>query len=174
MTPCLKMNHKQRYCSMTLVDAVYEFMRIAGQHTAKFAPDQACLYTGLQLEELAEQLQVIADGCVTASARANLTDLAKRMQTAGTDFKEGLHRGDMLRCDHAQLIDGQFDSAWVAVAALFSTSIAPYSAIGHGAYTNLSKFPDGFAIKDANGKVQKPARWLPPDFEPFTDRTVKD
>lgn len=168
------MNHEFRQCGQNIVDAVYNFMQTAGQYTARFAPDQACLYTGLQLEELAEQLQVIAGGCLTPSTRDNLTDLTQRMQAVGMEFKQGLHRGDIMRANHADLIDGQFDSAWVAIAALFSTSIAPYGALAHGAYTNLSKFPSGKVIKDANGKVQKPPGWQQPDFEPFVDRSVKE
>ena len=31
----------------------------------------------------------------------------------------------------------------------------------------------GKAIKDENGKVQKPPGWQPPDFEPFTDPTPR-
>lgn len=169
----LKMNHVLRMSQLPLVDAVHAFMQIAEQTVGKFTPEQACLYTGLQLEKLAEQLQVISEGCLTPSTKASLTELAQRMQAVGMEFKQGLHRGDILRCNHAQLIDGQFDSAWVAAAALASTSVAPYGVIAHGAYTNLSKFPDGKAIKDANGKIQKPPGWQPPDFEPFVDQTPR-
>jgi predicted HAD superfamily Cof-like phosphohydrolase len=169
----LQMNHALRQTRLPFVDAVYNFMGIAGQYRAKFAPDQACLYTGLQLEELAEQLMVISEGCLTSSARAKLTELADCMQAVGTEFKQGMHRGDILRCGHAKLIDGQFDSMWVAAGALMSTSSAPYGAIAHGAYTNLSKFPLGKVIKDENGKIQKPPGWQPPDFEPFTDPTPR-
>lgn len=168
------MNHELRSTSRHLVEAVWDFMGMAGQHRAKFAPDQCGLYTGLQLEELAEQLVVIAGGCLTPSTRNNLIDLAARMQSVSTDFKQGLHRGNLMRCDHADLIDGQFDLAWVAIGALISTSIAPYGAIAHGAYTNLSKFPDGKARKDDNGKIMKPLGWQPPDFEPFVDRSIRD
>jgi predicted HAD superfamily Cof-like phosphohydrolase len=169
----LEMNHVLRQTRLPFVDAVYHFMGIAGQYRAKFAPDQVTLYTGLQLEELAEQLMVISEGCLTPSTRAELTELALRMHTVGNEFKQGLHRGDIMRCNHANLIDGQFDSMWVAAGALISTSSAPYGAIAHGAYTNLSKFPSGKAIKDENGKVQKPPGWQPPDFEPFTDPTAR-
>jgi predicted HAD superfamily Cof-like phosphohydrolase len=169
----LELNHALQQTCLPFVDAVYHFMGIAGQYRAKFAPDQVCLYTGLQLEELAEQLQVIADGCLTPGARNRLMDLVVAMQKVGDEFKNGMHRGDVLRCNHANLIDGQFDSMWVAAGALISTSSAPYGAIQHGAYTNLSKFPSGKAIKDENGKVQKPPGWQPPDFEPFIDPTVR-
>jgi predicted HAD superfamily Cof-like phosphohydrolase len=32
---------------------------------------------------------------------------------------------------------------------------------------NLAKFPNGVAVRDANGKVVKPEDWKAPDLKPF-------
>jgi len=156
-----------------LFNAVNTFMETAGQSTGRFSARQAALYTGLQLEELGEQIEVIMGGCVTTEQRDHLQPLATMLRHYAKEFREGFHMGDILRCDHAALIDGQFDSAWVAIGALISTSPNPDGAIAHGTFTNLDKFVDGRAIKDANGKVQKRPGWKAPDFKPYVDATLK-
>lgn len=156
-----------------LFNAVHGFMQVAGQSTGRFNARQAALYTGLQLEELGEQIEVIMEGCLTEGDREHLRPLAITLRRFAKEFRDGFHSGDIMRCDHAKLIDGQFDSAWVAIGALVSTSPNPDGAIAHGTYTNLDKFVDGKAIKDANGKVQKRPGWQPPDFEPYTDKTIR-
>ena len=152
-----------------LMDSVIKFMEIAGQTKGRFNPAQACLYTGLQLEEMAEKLRAISGGTVSATASLPLIDLVSNMEAVAKRFKEGLHMGDIVRANHADLIDADIDLAWVSVGALISTSPQPYRAISHCAYTNLDKFRGGVCVKDANGKVQKPADWAPPDFTPYVD-----
>jgi predicted HAD superfamily Cof-like phosphohydrolase len=156
-----------------LQDSVMQFMHLAGQTLARMNAEQACLYTGLQFEELAEKVAAIAEGAITPDVRNELEALARTLHVHGNLFKRGKHVGDILRADHAKLIDADFDLAWVSVGALASTSTDPSGAIAHGTYTNLDKFRNG-CIKDTNGKVMKPFDWQPPNFEPYTDKTVRD
>ena len=158
---------------MSLTQAVALFMTKADQSVNRFNARQACLYTGLQLEELGEKIEAIMRGCVTEAQREHLGVLHSTLRLFAKEFRNGMHEGDMLRCNHAELIDADFDSAWVSLGALFSTSTNALGAIGHGSFTNLDKFRNG-CVKDANGKVQKPVDWQAPDFEPFTDKSVKD
>ena len=168
------MNRKLRVFTGTFVEAVLRFMSIGGQTTGKFNARQACLYTGLQLEELAEKIAEIQGGCVTPEARDHLTPLIDMLVDYGNEFKRGLHEGDILRANHGKLIDADFDLGWVSIGALASTSVAPHGAIAHGAFTNLDKFVENAngdltALKDANGKIQKRMNWQPPDFDSFVD-----
>jgi predicted HAD superfamily Cof-like phosphohydrolase len=144
-------------------------MKIAGQSTGRMNPAQACLYMGLQLEEMAEKLRAVAGGTVTPMANDALLSLVTEIEVVAQRFKDGLHMGDIVRANHADLIDADIDLAWVSVGALISTSPQPYRAISHCAYTNLDKFRGGVCVKDASGKVQKPADWAPPDFTPYVD-----
>lgn len=162
-----------RLTHLQLTEAVAQFMRQGGQSIGRFNARQACLYTGLQLEELGEKIDVIRGGCVTEIQRNNLETLRNVLMRFSDEFRKGLHEGNMLRCNHAELIDADFDTAWVSIGALMSTSTQPIAAISHGSFTNLDKFRNG-CIKDANGKVQKPADWQPPDFEPFIDKSILD
>lgn len=152
-----------------LTQAVMTFMSLAGQSTDKFNARQACLYTGLQLEEMAEKIEVIMGGCLTTSQKEHLGALHSVLKLFAAEFRDGLHQGDILRCDHAELIDADFDTAWVSIGALASTSPSPGAAIAHGTHTNMDKFRGGIVQKDENGKVKKPADWQRPDFEPYID-----
>ncbi len=163
-----------RESDVELVDAVHGFMQIGGQSTGKFNARQACLYTGLQLEEMAEKIDVIIGGTLTDQQRHGLYELSRTLKQFSAEFKQGLHEGDILRCDHAELIDADFDTAWVSIGSLISVSPNPEGAIQHGTFTNLAKFPGGVATRDENGKIKKPADWKAPDFEPYTDKTIRD
>lgn len=157
----------------SLEESVYTFMRIGGQSVAKFDAAQAGLYLGLQFEELSEKIEALRTGAVTGLADKELLNLSTFLATWAKKFKQGEHRGDLLRCNHVELIDADFDLAWVSVGALVSESIAPFSAIETGSQSNLAKFPGGVCTKDGNGKIQKPPGWLKPNFEPFVDKSVQ-
>lgn len=163
------MSNDDRISEVPLVDAVDGFMRLAGQTTGKFNARQACLYTGLVLEEVGEMIDVIMEGCLTPAQTASLMALGTTLKMYASSFKSGLHEGDILRCNHADLIDAQFDTAWVAIGGLMSTAINPDEAIAHGTFTNLDKFRDGKCERDVNGKVKKPFDWRGPDFSPYVD-----
>lgn len=159
----------ERESEIPLVDAVDGFMRVAGQSTGKFNARQACLYTGLVLEEVGEMIDVIIGGTLTESQRQHLYPLSSMLRHFAKEFRDGMHEGDITRCNHHDLIDAQFDTAWVAIGALMSTSAYPENAIAHGTFTNLDKFRDGKCERDANGKVKKPIDWRAPDFTPYID-----
>lgn len=163
------MSNDDRISEVPLVDAVDGFMRLAGQTTGKLNARQACLYTGLVLEEVGEMIDVIMGGCLTPAQTASLMALSTTLKLHSASFRSGLHEGDILRCNQADLIDAQFDTAWVAIGGLMSTAVNPDQAIGHGTFTNLDKFRDGKCERDANGKVKKPFDWLGPDFTPYVD-----
>ena len=166
-------DRSNRELSESFQDSVYNFMNQGGQTIGRFNARQACLYTGLQLEELAEKIDVIKSSTLTAAQRDHLGVLQSTLEMFAKEFKAGMHEGDMLRSQHENLIDADFDLAWVSLGALFSTSVVGMRAIAHGSYTNMEKFRDG-VIKDANGKIQKPAGWTPPNFLPYIDTTVRD
>ena len=69
------MSNDDRISDVPLVDAVDGFMRLAGQTTGRFNARQACLYTGLVLEEVGEMIDVIMEGCLTPAQTASLMAL---------------------------------------------------------------------------------------------------
>jgi hypothetical protein len=162
-----------RESDIDFMDAVRGFMQLAEQTTDKFNARQACMYVGLMLEEMSEAIAAISTGAITPSETMRLKDFADLMHQWAAEFKAGRQVGNILRCNHSDLIDAQFDAAWVSAAACFSTSIEAEGAFRHGTFTNLDKFRGGVCIKDENGKVRKPADWKAPDFEPYVDQTPR-
>ena len=163
-----------KLASIPLVPAVKHFMRTGGQTVDSFNARQAVLYLGLQLEELAEKVKVLQAGCIDQYGKDELQPLLDHLESFAGVFKSGLHQGAMLRCDHAEMIDADFDIAWVSIGALFSMSTHASDAISHGTHTNLDKFRDGQVLRDDNGKVQKPQGWRKPDFKPYVDTSIRD
>lgn len=166
-----EMEHNTRMSVTPLLDAVTGFMQIAGQSTGKFDAQQAALYTGLQLEELSEKIEVLAAAAVEQHERDQLKSLATLLDLSAYSFKQGRFMGCFVRAEHDKLIDADFDAAWVSLGALLSVSPLAAEAVAHGTYTNLTKFPGGKCTRDANGKVVKPEGWQEPDFTPFVDQT---
>lgn len=150
-----------------LQQAVREFMTTGGMKTDEFDAGQACLYTGLQLEEMAEKLEAVATGCVDTLVRERLLFDAAVMRQHSLEFKQGKHRGNILRADREALLDADIDLAWVALGAAYSTSCNTAGAVAEVSRANLDKFPGGVVTKDDNGKISKPKDWRGPDLSSF-------
>lgn len=166
------MTHDRRNYT-SLQAAVANFMQLGGQTTNGFNARQACLYMGLQLEELAEKVEAIRGGTMTPAQDQHLRVLQSTLEMFAREFKAGMHEGDITRANHADLIDADFDLAWVSLGALYSTAINGYHAIAHGTFTNMDKFRGGVCERDENGKIKKPADWIPPDFTSYVDPTPR-
>jgi predicted HAD superfamily Cof-like phosphohydrolase len=160
-----------------LIERVYEFNRI-GQTVPPngFNADRACFYTGMQLEELAEKIEAIADGEVGNLVRGELKTLARTMQMFGREFKEGKHMGAVLRADREALLDADIDVLVVTTGSMTYQTKKFREAAAHVLDKNDAKFTmiDGVltAVRDANGKIQKPQGWTPPDLSPFVEHPI--
>jgi len=150
--------------SLPPVHAVAEMMRIGGQSIHRFNAQQATMYIGLMLEELRETLACVAAGQVDHGNAPQLEALIGLMNVVGAKFKSGLHMGDVARADRAELLDGMIDTAVVSFGAAISISNNAAGAWREVMRANFSKFPDGVALRDANGKIMKPAGWTGPDL----------
>jgi predicted HAD superfamily Cof-like phosphohydrolase len=155
------------YHRLPHLHAVREFMRLGGQTTDEFNAQQATMYLGLMCEELAETLGVVAEGAIDGNGRADIAALVTRLKSMSMALRQGIHMGDVMRCTHTELLDGMLDTAWVSFGAAISTSISAASAWQEVARANFDKFPNGQALRDAGGKVMKPAGWRGPDLLPF-------
>lgn len=155
---------------MTLQHGVRQFMTIGGQSVDAFNAKQAGLYIGLILEEVKEMIVTVSDGCVNEHDRLQLVRFSAAAEILGQHFKAGMFVGDVMRCDHGDLIDDLFDTAFVAVGALYSTAKLGDEAIAAGCQSNLDKYPDGKVLRDEHGKIKKPIGWKKPDFSVFADQ----
>jgi predicted HAD superfamily Cof-like phosphohydrolase len=152
------------------IASVRRFMEISGQYKGQGDLKTYGFYTGMQLEELAEKMEIIAAGEPNHSDRMHLTELVTLMKLFSTRFKGGMHLGAIGLADLPEMLDGDIDLAWVSVgAAHFATKgkFSTQTAFEHVAQRNLAKFPNGVVLRDANGKVMKPEGWTAPDHTPF-------
>lgn len=160
--------------NMNLQQAVEMFMQAGEMSVNTFNAEQACLYTGLQLEEMAEKIEAVATGCISALEQASLLNLVSALTHFANQFKSGRHRGDILRADREALIDADIDLAWVSLGASFSMADDTHGAIREVARANLDKFPNGVVLRDENGKIKKPDGWRGPDLTPFFTPASRD
>lgn len=152
------------------IASVRRFMVIAGQYQGQGDLKLYGFYTGMQLEELAEKMELIAAGEPNHSDRMHLNELVTLMKLFANRFKGGMHVGAIGLADLPEMLDGDIDLSWVSIAAAHfavKNAINAGWAFEHVAERNLAKFPLGIAVRDANGKVMKPEGWTPPDHSGF-------
>jgi predicted HAD superfamily Cof-like phosphohydrolase len=156
-----------------LVLSVFEFnMRAALVKPGHFDANRVGFYVGMMLEELAETLEAISEGCVTHADRARIEIFAATMDSWGKEFKADQHHGSVLRGNREKLLDGSIDVAVVSLGAIMYQTPMWLGAISTVLKANARKCPGGVATHDANGKIMKPAGWTPPYLGPYVDKPI--
>ena len=157
--------------NINLAETVHEFMRIGGQTVDTPDARQASLYLGLQMEELAEKLGVLI--AVHTFENDILQTLKSHLGLASWVAKNGGFTGafsTMFRDypeAHADCVDADIDLAWTALGGLMCSARRPFDAINEAARANMDKYPNGVAMRDVNGKIQKPTGWVAPNHLDF-------
>ena len=158
----------------TFLADVGRFMLAGGQTLTAFSPRQLALYTGLQLEELAEKIgSLVPPGDYTSGDGGDfeLARLTATLNQVSADFKSGRYDAKLSNLsteDRKEMLDADFDLAWVSVGSAYSLGAKVKRAWIEGTRSNLAKLqPDGTMAKDVNGKITKPKGWTPPDFLQF-------
>lgn len=153
-----------------LIERVYEFNKLAmATPPGHFNADRVGFYTGMQLEEMAETIKCIALGHVVVSDRDAMIQFAWVMDAWGKEFKAGKHYGAVLRADREELLDGAIDTLVVSAGSLIYQTPQYKPAVENVLGCNDAKIVDGVAVRDANGKLVKPAGWVKPDLSPYVD-----
>lgn len=164
----------------TFIADVRLFTEAVGCTTDRFNVRQTALYIGLQLEEMAEKLEA----CLQAD-----TLFTKEMYNLSGMFKAGHMDHRVAASNRAAMLDADIDLAWVTIGSALSQGADVLGACGEVARANLAKLVSCdqrhlgqdrllsdcpkcgghllYAVKDANGKVMKPAGWRAPDLTPF-------
>lgn len=144
----------------SFVADVTAFMRAADLTTSVYNARQTALYTGLQLEEMAEKLEAIF-GFGIHPITSHIRGLSKQ-------FRDGIHDRMVRMSDRHELLDADIDLAWVTVGSAISQGADVLGAMGEVARANLAKIgPSGKMEKDKGGKVLKPAGWVGPNLAQF-------
>lgn len=150
-----------------IIGAVKKFMLAAEHSIDVFSVRQAALYTGFQLEEMSEKI-----GWILGEDHPFVSE----MKAYSAEFKRGTFDAQMEAAyEHGhELLDANFDIAWVSIGAVFSEGSDINGSFHEGTRSNLGKISEnGKMMKDENGKVKKPEGWTPPNFKPFVCSEVK-
>lgn len=147
---------------MDQIANVQAFLSACDQSTVQYNPRQLGLYTGLQIEELAEKLEIIwGDQNPTVRGLHNLADQFKR-----GEFDPSFNGLNL--AEKADLLDADMDLAWVSFGAAFSLGARVHMAWALLNSNNMAKLDPvtGKARRHPEtGKVLKPVNHTPPDFE---------
>lgn len=147
---------------MDFVEKVLKFNEIAGT-LPEFNPRKVALYTGLQLEEMAEK--------IAAYNEPGLGKLQVALEYHSRRFKAGEFDAAAEKIDRKEALDADIDIAVVALGGAVSVGSDVPGVTHHVSDNNLSKFPlvDGeyTVLKDENGKVMKPPGYSPADVGPY-------
>lgn len=146
------MSEKEVAVSNVLAETVGWFIEAVREPT----PDNKLVQIGVHIEEFAEMLEAIG-----------LKEFAADVQRLGMKFKQKLVTHEQLNIDMKELLDSLTDQIVTAcgIAHMFGMDIV--GALGEVNRSNYSKFVDGRAIFDENGKIKKGPGFFRPDLTPF-------
>lgn len=160
-------------------DVTSQWFVTAGQQpaTPEFNAQQVCFYLGMQLEEMAEKLSLLASG-TTFRHGFNSNDFTAELNYSAKIFKEAspkiLGRIEAaVRANPALWLDADLDLMWVTLGAVRAMGVEPSAAYALVADANWAKFPGGVVTKDANGKVVKPPGWREADLTPVLPAVLR-
>lgn len=150
-----------------IVERVAYFMHSCGQDLDEHKPDQVSLYIGLIAEELRGVVSALAErgGALDDISLRNLrSDTIPALDYLAGLGKRGALSDMVASADQAELLYGFIDCAIVSLGAAISSSPDAESAVEEVLAANDAKVSGGL---DENGKIQKPAGWVPPDLSGF-------
>ena len=132
-----------------------------------FNADRVGFYTGCQLEELAEKIEVIGKSAIDHIDTRLLQTLCQTLSHYGMRFKNGHFKGAVLRADREQLLSEDIDVAVVTAGALCYQTPHFVDAALAICDANDQKWVNGVKRDEVTGKVLKPAGWTAADLSRF-------
>lgn len=125
--------------------------------------DQACIQIGCHYEEFAEMLCAMGD----ADLYLKIDDIAKHYKECSHYYLEDL-KLSVNRDEHkVELLDSLVDQIVTAIGVAHMLGMDIEGALAEVNDSNYSKFEDGSAVFDANGKIKKGKNYSKPDLSPY-------
>ena len=120
--------------------------------------EQACIQVGCHIEEFNEMFEALGYECAT-----------EELERIADSFKgSSSHQvGDVERCDKEELLDSLVDQIVTAVGVGHMFGMDVLGALEEVNRSNFSKFEDGKAVFDENGKITKGKNYVKPNLKPF-------
>ena len=122
--------------------------------------EQACIQVGCHLEEFAEMMEAINMGG---------TDAIASVEGEAEDFKQTYtYWVDRVEdCDRVGLLDSLCDQIVTAIGVAHMLGMDIQGALAEVNDSNHSKFEDGKAVFNEQGKISKGKNYRKPELEPF-------
>lgn len=136
----------------------------------KALPHQTCknaqVQMGVHFEEVKEMLDCITAGDGTSAAL--LRDAKEALHALAEDMKQNQNLVyTLLPHDRLNMIDAIADQLVTAVGSAHTFDMDPVGALDEVNASNYSKFVDGQAIFNKNGKIAKGPDYYRPDLRPY-------
>ena len=124
---------------------------------------------GVMAEEFSESLVTIANGN-SAANDARYKTLIESASTTITQLATTLKKNpdfDLVVEDRKELLDGLCDVIVTAIGVGYTQGFDIIGALSEVSASNDSKFVDGVALFDENGKIKKGPNFFRPNLDPF-------
>ncbi|WPH64695.1 hypothetical protein [Vibrio phage vB_VpaP_SJSY21] len=125
----------------------------------------ACVQIGCHIEEFAEMFEALG----TDHIAKTLHDIAMNYKTCTVHAME-----NVLTLDRDGMLDSVIDQTVTAVGISHMLKFDHLGALGEINKSNFSKFVDGKAIFDENGKIKKGPNYFKPNLEPYIGTITYD
>lgn len=117
-----------------------------------------CVQIGCHFEEVAEMMEAL--GFEEHAARTNeLADFFKSGSTLAIAYT--------IRTDRIEIADAMGDQIVTAIGVMENFKMDSIGIVDEINRSNHSKFVDGKAVFDKNGKIDKPESYSKPNLEPY-------
>lgn len=149
------------------IEGIRHFNKLAGNTDDQFNVRQAAMYTGLQLEEMAEKLTTIF-GEQSNDVDERFFYFAEAMDQYGMRFKKGEFDHLLAKADRTDLLDDDCDQFVVTIGSMLSMGVGIHGALAEVNRSNMSKvFDDGTLHRNEHGKIIKSPAYSEPNLDPF-------
>lgn len=127
--------------------------------------ETACIQVGCHYEEVSEMTESTLDD----DARHELVHIASAYKMNNPDYAESI---EFLLCkdnesERKQFLDDMCDQIVTAIGVCHMFGFDIEGALAEVNRSNFSKFEDGKAVFDENGKIKKGANYTAPNLAPF-------
>lgn len=148
----------------SLINSIYDWFAEA---YPKKTPKTLQVQMGVHFEEVAEMISTLKG--YDDQAQALLDAAYDALDDLGTHLKKSTYVVcDMRMGEHTEFLDALCDQTVTAIGCAYHAGMDINGALKQVDDSNYSKFVDGKAIFDENGKIAKGPDYFKPVLKPFT------
>ena len=127
--------------------------------------EDACVQIGCHYEELSEMAAVTGDGLLMDKANQAANEYKKKNENFISDIM--FLEGDFDLDSRRELLDALCDQIVTAVGVAYMLGMDIQGALNEVNRSNWSKFVDGKAVFNEQGKIAKSENYTPPELTDF-------